>query len=92
MIPINGKFNGVVLWFDVEGELVCTACHNYDIDRGYVQIDRYTCNGCKTSLHVINDCKGVSHHPFIKRCNNILKWEERSKLFEKYPQLKKLTA
>ena len=92
MCEDKDKFNGVVLWFDVEGELVCTACHNYDIDRGYVKIDRYMINECKTSLHAISDCKGISCHPFIKRCDNILKWEDRNKLFEKYPKLKKLAA
>lgn len=85
----------VVLWFDVDNEWVATACHPYDVERGYVQLkllDKERNRWYNAGLRSFKECVGVTRYAFSSDDCNILKWEERNKLFEKYPQLKKLVA
>lgn len=88
----------ITLWFEVDEEYVATACHYYDLERGYVQMkvqaDERGYKWRNAGLYPIKSCVGVTKHRFVETMSTsaIMKWEDKDKLFEKYPMLKQLAA
>ena len=87
----------LILWFDVDGEMVATSCSWSDLEKGTVKLSlfdggrrRYYSIG----YHPIKYCSYVSRFRFLDKESNslLMQWEDREKLFEKYPKLKELIA
>ena len=85
----------VVLWFDVNDEWVAAMCNERDLKRGVVKLQlrdaarqRYYSIGYRP----INCCGKVGKFKYFEELPGRLKWEDRDKLFEKYPCLKELAA
>ena len=80
-------------WSD---ELFAAACHDYDLDRGYIDLKLYD-NGHKRYYSIgkrsLKECVRMSRFTTLNSAStSIMKWEDRDKLFEKYPELKQLCA
>ncbi len=83
----------LILWFNVDGEMVATGCSLRDLERGAVKLSlfdegrrRYYSLG----YHPIKHCSYVSKFRFLDGESNpcLIQWEDREKLFEKYPELR----
>lgn len=84
-----------ILWFEIDGQWVGTNCTYRDIKKGTVKIDLYdkadrkyyTIEKCD-----IQNCRYVSKLPYRGSDKKFVKWDDRNKLFEKYPELKQPCA
>ena len=88
----------LILWFKDywSDELFAAACHDYDLDRGYIDLKLYD-EGHKRYYSVgrrfLKECVRMSRFTTLDSASTtIMKWEERNKLFEKYPELKQVCA
>lgn len=84
-----------ILWFEIDGQWIGTNCTYKDIKKGTVKIDLYNRTNRKHySIENcdIQDCVYVSRLPYHGSDKKFVKWDDRNKLFEKYPELKQLCA
>ena len=85
--------NCLILWFEIDGQWVGTNCRYKDIKKGTVKIDihsnskKYTIEKCP-----IQNCRHISKFRYLNSNKKFVKWEDKDKLFKKYPELKELVA
>ncbi len=83
----------VILRFRSGDETLCTKCHHYDLERGYVQIKtKEKGSVVNHGLFSFNECQEIIKLTFIRDDEESLKWCDLDKLFKKYPKLKRLCA
>ena len=85
----------LVLWFDINDEWVASLCDERDIKRGAVRLNLVD-DGRRTTYsigyHPIRNCGKIGKFDFGHELPGRIKWDDRNKLFEKYPELKQLCA
>ena len=89
----------LILWFKDywTDDLIATTCHDYDLKRGYVELkfyDPHIKTNYSAGTRQIHECVDISKLTTLESPHvaNALKWEDRNKLFEKYPELKQRCA
>ena len=88
----------IILWFNDywSDALIAKCCHYSDLENGYVTIHFYDRENNRdyTVERKISDGVDITHFKFLEseRSELMLKWEDRNKLFEKYPELEKLAS
>lgn len=83
----------LILWFEIDGQWVGTNCRYKDIRKGTVKINIYS-NGEEYTIEKcpIQNCKYISKFRYLNSNKKFVKWEDKDKLFKKYPELQKLAA
>ena len=83
----------LILWFDIDNELIATSISYADLKKGVkritaVQNDEYL-SIVDYGYRKIEDVKRLSRFRFKDDfwTSHLIKWDNKDKLFEKYPEL-----
>ena len=82
----------LILWFDIDGKSYAAACSKKGFRCGKIVIRSKKDGKITINKKNITECNFISRFNFSKERSSYLKWEDRNKLFEKYPELKQLCA
>ena len=87
----------LVAWFNIDGEMICSSLTEADIKKGIKQVklmDYESRRIVNYGYHDLREIRGISKFRFEDNFNthHLVTWEDRNKLFEKYPELKEIVA
>lgn len=81
--------NYLMLWFDINGEWFGCTCKHKDVEAGAVAVKMK--NG-KKEKRDIRTCGYVSKFSFSKDRKDLIRWDERNILFDRYPELESVSV
>ena len=81
----------LALYFKINDDWIVTMCSRKSFRTGKVKIKVYNDKGKKKTIgkKSITDCVWISNFKSLSNKNKFMGWDERDKLFKKYPVLKK---
>lgn len=85
----------LILWFDIFGQTVAINCSYKDLKKGTVKLELYddrTKAYYSIGRYPIKSCYHISKFRYLNSNKKFVKWEDKDKLFKRYPELKKLVA
>lgn len=87
----------LIVWFNIDGEMICSSLTEADIKKGVKQVKLMDYKSRRTINYGYRDLRriqSISKFRFEDDFNtwHLVTWEDRNKLFERYPELKDIAA